>query len=57
MTEERLLTVDETAAYLKISQENVYRLVRMGQIPAVLAGSTWRFRERDILDWLHAFVA
>ena len=58
MAEERLLTAEETATYLKVCRETVYRLARKGQIPAVRVGGQWRFRERDILEWLqHAFVA
>ena len=52
MTEERLLTADETAAYLKVCRDTVYRLARAGQIPSVRVGGQWRFRERDIRDWL-----
>ena len=44
---ESYLTADETAAYLKVRRDTVYRLARAGQIPSVRVGRQWRFRERD----------
>ena len=58
MAQERYLTTDEVAAYLRVGRETVYRLVRRGQMPAVRDGGQWRIRERDFLDWLrHAAFA
>lgn len=50
--ERAILTVQEVAGYLRMSEAKVYRLVREGRLPAVRLGRTWRFR-RDLLDdWL-----
>ncbi len=58
MTGERYMTVDETAAYLKVCPDTVSRLARAGQIPSVRVGRQWRFRERDLLAGLqHGFGA
>ncbi|MCM8790387.1 MAG: helix-turn-helix domain-containing protein [Candidatus Omnitrophica bacterium] len=46
---EKLLTIAEVAAYLKISEEEVKRLVDMGEIPAYrIGGSFLRFRKEQI---------
>lgn len=50
--ESMILTVPEVAAYLRVSEAKVYRLVRAGRLPVVRIGKAWRFR-KDLLDkWL-----
>lgn len=48
-----LLTVKETAEYLRIPVPTVYYLVQRGQLPAVQIGGRWRVKkealDRDIL--------
>jgi excisionase family DNA binding protein len=48
-----LLTVKETAEYLRISLPTVYYLVQRGKIPAIQVGGRWRIKksslDRDIL--------
>jgi excisionase family DNA binding protein len=48
-----LLTVKETAEYLRIPAPTVYYLVQRGQIPAIQIGGRWRIKksalDRDIL--------
>ena len=48
-----LLTVKETAAYLRIPLPTVYYLVQRGQLPAIQIGGRWRVKkdslDRDIL--------
>jgi len=46
---EKLLTIGEVAAYLKISEEEVKRLVDIGEVPAYrIGGSFLRFRKEQI---------
>src|SRR3989344_3265428 len=49
-----LMTVKETAAYLRIPVPTVYYLVQRGQLPAVQIGGRWRIRkeliDRDVLN-------
>ena len=46
---EKLLTIGEVAAYLKIPEEEVKRLVDIGEIPAYrIGGSFLRFRKEQI---------
>ncbi len=44
-----LLTVKETAEYLRIPLPTVYYLVQRGQLPAVQIGGRWRVK-KDALD-------
>jgi excisionase family DNA binding protein len=48
----QVLTIDELAAYLKISKSTLYKLVREGKIPSQKVGRHWRFRKRAIDRWL-----
>ena len=46
---EKLLSIKEVAEYLKISEEEVKRLVDIGEIPAYKIGDTFlRFRKEQI---------
>src|SRR3989338_3937431 len=46
---EKLLSIKEVAEYLKISEEEVKRLVDQGEIPAYKIGDTFlRFRKEQI---------
>ena len=46
---EKLLTIAEVAEYLKLSEEEVNRLVDIGEIPAYRIGDTFlRFRKEQI---------
>ena len=48
-----LLTVEETAKYLRIPLPTVYYLVQRGQLPAIQIGGRWRIKknalDKDIL--------
>src|SRR2546423_7330978 len=48
-----LLTVKETAEYLRIPLPTVYYLVQRGQLPAIQIGGRWRIKkkalDRDVL--------
>ena len=48
-----VLTIDELAAYLRISKSTLYKLVREGKkIPSQKIGKHWRFRKGAIDKWL-----
>lgn len=54
MTEnqDKVLTIEELAAYLKVSKSTLYKLAQNGDLPGQKVGKHWRFR-RDIIDqWL-----
>ena len=47
-----VLTIKETAKYLKVSVESLRNLIKRGEIPVSRVGAQYRFR-KDILDiWL-----
>ena len=46
-----LLTVKEVAAYLRVNQTTIYRLVRKSQIPSFKVGGDWRFNLDSIDEW------
>src|SRR6266436_6005307 len=43
-----LLTVKETAEYLRIPRPTVYYLVQRGQIPAIQIGGRWRIKKSSL---------
>ena len=49
---EELLTLQEVASYLKMSQQTIYRMAQQSRIPALKVQSRWRFRRSDIESWL-----
>jgi excisionase family DNA binding protein len=56
--EEELLTREEVAKFLKVSETTVYRLVKNKQLPAIKVGkgkTFVRFRKRDVLAFLEKY--
>jgi excisionase family DNA binding protein len=51
--QEKLLTIDQVASYLKIDKFTVYRLVTQKKIPAFKVGNQWRFKKKLLDDWLN----
>jgi excisionase family DNA binding protein len=45
------MTIEEVAAFLKLSKITVYKLVKKGDIPAFRIGHSWRFL-RDQIEGL-----
>ena len=48
----RVLTLEETAAYLRVHPSTVYRLLRNHQIPGFRIGRDWRFNQDSIDRWV-----
>ena len=46
------MTLRQLAAYLQMSIDSVYHLVRRGKIPGVKIGKQWRFSKAAIDRWL-----
>src|SRR5205809_3543948 len=49
-----VLTLAEAAAYLRLPEAEVVRLVREQGLPGRPAGAEWRFLKAAIQDWLKA---
>ena len=50
--ESDILTIKEVAEYLKVKEKTAYKLVAEGKIPGFKVGGSWRFRKREIEDWI-----
>ncbi len=56
-TPDRLLTTRETCAYLRVSTQTLYRLVRTGRLePVRVSPKLYRFRLGDLGDYLQPAV-
>lgn len=53
MIEGDILTVPEVARLLRVPKSTVYKLARLGQLPASKIGKHWRFVRRDLEAWVH----
>lgn len=49
---DEVLTLEELAAYLKVSETTAYALVRSGEIPGRKVGREWRFLKARVVEWL-----
>ena len=51
---DRLMTVAEVAATMRVSNMTVYRLIKAGDLPALRVGKNYRVRESDVEKYLSA---
>lgn len=49
-----IMTVQEVARYLRLHAITIYRMIRLGQLPAIRVGRGWRFKKDEIDLWLHS---
>lgn len=47
-----LLTVNEVASMMRVSNMTVYRLIKRGQLDAVRVGRSYRIRRQDLVSYL-----
>ena len=49
-----LMSVPEAGAYLGVSRNTLYKLIREGEIPAfkLVRGGRWKFRRSELERWL-----
>lgn len=47
-----LLTIDEVARLLRVSERTVYDWAQKGEIPCGKFGTNWRFRKGEVLKWI-----
>ncbi len=52
--EHEILTVLDVARFLRVPKSTVYKLARVGELPASKIGKHWRFLRRDIQQWVHS---
>lgn len=52
MPDDEIMTVKELSEYLKIAEKTAYRFAAEGKVPGFKVGSAWRFRKREIDQWI-----
>jgi len=51
-TDDKVMTIDDLATYLKVSKSTLYKLCAEGKVPGQKIGRHWRFH-KDVIDgWL-----
>jgi len=53
MIEDNILTIEEVAKYLRVSERTVYDWAQKGEIPSGKIGTVWRFKKNDIEQWVN----
>jgi len=48
-----ILTIDEVAKYLRVSERTVYEWAQKGEIPAGKIGTVWRFKKSELEKWVN----
>ncbi len=51
--EDDILTIEEVAKYLRVSERTVYDWAQKGEIPSGKIGTVWRFKKEDIEKWVN----
>jgi PTS system nitrogen regulatory IIA component len=52
MAGHEIMTVEEVAEYLRVSERTVYEWAQKGEIPAGKLGTSWRFKRGEIERWV-----
>jgi len=53
MVEDAILTIEEVAKYLRVSERTVYDWAQKGEIPSGKIGTVWRFKKTEIEEWVN----
>jgi PTS system nitrogen regulatory IIA component len=53
MVEDAILTIEEVAKYLRVSDRTVYDWAQKGEIPSGKIGTVWRFKKSEIEEWVN----
>ena len=51
--EDSILTIEEVAKYLRVSERTVYDWAQRGEIPSGKIGTVWRFKKAEIEKWVN----
>lgn len=51
--QEDILTIEEVASYLRVSDRTVYDWAQKGEIPAGKIGTVWRFKKSEVEKWVN----
>lgn len=50
----QLMTVQQVAKYLQMSNDKIYDMAQKGELPALKIRQQWRFNKEDIDSWLRS---
>lgn len=53
MIDDDILTIEEVAKYLRVSERTVYDWTQRGDLPGGKIGTVWRFKKIDIENWVN----
>ncbi|MDR2111450.1 MAG: PTS sugar transporter subunit IIA [Spirochaetaceae bacterium] len=51
--DDAILTIEEVAKYLRVSERTVYDWAQKGEIPSGKIGTVWRFKKAEIESWVN----
>jgi PTS system nitrogen regulatory IIA component len=57
MIDDEILTLEEVAKYLRVSERTVYDCAQKGEIPAGKIRNAWRFKKSEIDKWVNDRLA
>ena len=49
---ENILTIEETAQYLKVSPSTIYKLILQSNLPATKVANKWRIKKSKLDGWV-----
>lgn len=52
-----IMTIEEVAAYLRVSERTVYDWAQKGDLPGGKLGTTWRFKREDVESWVNSRIS
>jgi len=52
MADDRILTIKDVAAILKLAEKTVYSMAQNGELPAFKVRGQWRLRGVDFDEWV-----
>ncbi|MDH3982267.1 MAG: helix-turn-helix domain-containing protein, partial [Kiritimatiellaceae bacterium] len=52
-----IMTIEEVAAYLRVSERTVYDWAQKGDLPGGKLGTTWRFKHADVENWVNSRIS
>ena len=52
-----IMTIEEVAAYLRVSERTVYDWAQKGDLPGGKLGTTWRFKRQDVENWVNSRIS
>lgn len=52
-----IMTIEEVAAYMRVSERTVYDWAQKGDLPGGKLGTTWRFKREDVENWVNSRIS